>query len=52
MKFTDEPGATIRLLIGDARAQELGRMVLDMYRETLRDLYESGEEPDEGGGAS
>jgi hypothetical protein len=33
MRLSDEPGATIRLLIGDGRADELGRMATGLVRQ-------------------
>jgi hypothetical protein len=31
VRLSDEPGKTIRALIGDGRADELGRIVFDLY---------------------
>ena len=33
MRLTDEPAATIRAIIGDERADELGRVVFGLQRE-------------------
>jgi hypothetical protein len=40
VRLTDEPGATIRLLIGDKRADELGSIAFALHREHRFDTDE------------